>query len=234
MALFGDLEHHALTDLARILGTRSGTLYFHSAYRGRTLELTVVQGHLRALYLDGFPVRETGQVHDILGELRAQGRGAFEFKPREFSATTPGFYNLPLLDLLPALTGAPLPEDQLPHPDTRFVPTTPPARVPPTLADTWALVGPHLASGASASDLARRVGRTEREVRETLHRLRAVNLIAPQRAGSVTRPGVPVAAQPAGDGPAGGSWTPVAPPAPAPLVHRLLGALRRLTGAVSA
>lgn len=228
MALFGDLEHHTLTDLARVLKPRSGTLYFHSAYRGRTLELTLVQGALRALYLDGFPVREPSRVHDILGELYAQGRGAFEFKPREFSAITSGFYELPLLDLLPASAETSVPEDQWPHPDTRFVPASTTAPVPPGLANAWAMIGPHLATGASASDLARQLGRPEREVQETLHRLRAVDLIAPLRAGSVLPQAVDAVGSVAGPVPA------APPPAPAPLVQRLLGALRRFSGLASA
>ena len=37
---------HALTDLVKVLRPQSGTLFFHSAYRGRTLELTLLRGHL--------------------------------------------------------------------------------------------------------------------------------------------------------------------------------------------
>ncbi|MFC5849339.1 hypothetical protein [Deinococcus petrolearius] len=225
MALFGDLEHHALTDLARVLKSQTGTLYFHEAYQRRTLELTLRKGDLRAMYLDGFPVQTSEQVRDILRQLHSQGRGAFEFQRRDFPANVPGFYDLPLVELLQDFTEASIPPDQLPHPETRFLPVTPEPTVPPSLADTWLLLQPHLASGASASELAKQVGRSEREVLGMLHRLRAVDLVAPQRAATqqVTAP-VAVAATVDGSAPV------ATPSAPAALVHRLLGALRRLTG----
>ncbi|WP_216329764.1 hypothetical protein [Deinococcus aestuarii] len=235
MALFGDLEHHALADLAKVLHTQTGTLFFHASYQGRTLELALRQGRLRAMYLDGFPVREPSRVRDILRQLQAQARGAFEFHRQNLAAGAPNFYDLPLVDLLQEFGEAYLPEDQLPHPETRFVPSPAGARVPPSLADAWALVGPHLAPGASAVDLAPRVGLPQREVLVTLHRLRAVDLIAPQRAGAVPHRAVTVSGQGAGMASTAAHFAPAAPPpAPAPLLGRLLGALRRFTGAVSA
>lgn len=235
MALFGDLEHHALADLAKVLHAQTGTLFFHASYQGRTLELALRQGHLRAMYLDGFPVRETARVRDILRQLRAQARGAFEFHRQNLPAGAPSFYDLPLVDLLQEFAEAFIPEDQLPHPETRFVPSLAGARVPPSLADAWALVGPHLAPGTSAVELAPKVGLPQREVLVTLHRLRAVDLITPQRAGAVPPQTATVSGQQAGMTPTTAHFAPaVPPPAPAPLLGRLLGALRRLTGVVSA
>ncbi|WP_019586627.1 hypothetical protein [Deinococcus apachensis] len=216
MALFGDLEHHALTDLVRVLRAQSGTLFFHEAYQRRTVELTLAQGRLRAMYLDGFPIQEQTQVRGILSQLQAQGRGAFEFQRRDPSQV-PGLYDLPLGELLEAPNEAAIPADQLPHPETRFVPARAAQAVPPSLAADWALLRPLLTFGASGAELARRVGRPEREILAVLHRLRAADLIAPQRAAAQAQAGTTPESVPA------------APPA-APLVQRLLGALRRLSG----
>jgi hypothetical protein len=49
MALFGDLKHQTLADLAKILHLHTGTLFFHSAFQGKTVELVLNRGHLRAL-----------------------------------------------------------------------------------------------------------------------------------------------------------------------------------------
>lgn len=226
MALFGDLEHHALTDLAKVLRPQTGALFFHEAYQGRTLELTLMQGQLRALYVDGFPVPEQSQVREILRELHAQGRGAFEFQRRDFPVTTPSFYDLPLGELLQAFATASIPADQLPHPETRFVAVAVAPPVPASLAEIWTLLHPHLTTGASALELAARVGRPERDVLVMLHHLRAVDLIAPLRAAppQVVRPAALAVVDPIVE-----EFAPSATP-PAPLVHRLLGALRRLTG----
>ncbi|MBB5234633.1 hypothetical protein [Deinococcus budaensis] len=226
MALFGDLEHHALTDLAKVLRSQTGTLFFHEAYQSRTLELLLIRGHLRAAYLDGFPVQQPAQVRDILRELRAQGRGAFEFQKRDFPAAAPHFYDLRLAELLEASAELLVPPDQLPHPDTRFVPTAAALPVPASLEGAWSLLAPHLLAGASGAELAARVARPEAEVLATLHRLRAADLIAPQRAAAPVAAPLTAASPPPTPGMDGS-----APAASAPLVQRLLGALRRLTGA---
>lgn len=219
MALFGDLQDHALTDLLKVLAVQTGTLYFHEAYQGRTLELTVTRGQLRALYLDGFPVMDGGRARDILRDLGAQGRGAFEFQRREHAAGALLFYDLPLAGVLD--TEVAIAPEHLPHAETRFVavPGTPP--VPAPLAGTWAVLRPALETGASAADLTRQVGWSELDLRAALHRLRAADLVTPLRAAAV--PG-PVAAAEAAPAPA----------VSAPLVQRLLGALRRLGGGARA
>ena len=73
---------------------QTGSLFFHQAYQGRTVELTLMQGWLRALYLDGFPVQEPARVREVLGELRIQRQGAFEFQRQEFGAGTAILYAL--------------------------------------------------------------------------------------------------------------------------------------------
>lgn len=83
MALFGDLQHHALADLARVTHTFTGTPVFRSCYPGQTLELVLKTGQLRTLYLAGVPIETLPEARDVLGRLPAQGHGAFEFRPQK-------------------------------------------------------------------------------------------------------------------------------------------------------
>ena len=226
MALFGDLAHHAFTDLAKVLRPQTGSLYLHEAYQGRTLELTLMRGQLLALYVDGFPVPTPAQAGDILRAVSARPQGEFEFQARVLTSAEPTLYVVPLLETLQTFTATAVPEAQLPHPETRFQVSATGAPVPAALQARWASLAPHLRQGASAAELSRLTGQAERDVRVTLHHLRAAELVTPVRRGGVAdapTPGLPV-------------WelTPAASAgaaAPAPLVSRLLGALRRLTGA---
>ncbi|MBB5235877.1 DUF4388 domain-containing protein [Deinococcus budaensis] len=228
MALFGDLEHHALSDLVRVLASQTGTLYFHEAYQGRTLELGLQAGRLRAMYLDGFPVETPEQARAVLREVQSARRGAFEFQRRVTPAASPTLYDLPLTELL---QDAAIPADQWPHPDTRFEVVPGPGVVPSALSDAWSVLQPQLLAGASGAELARRVGWAEADVLLALHRLRAAGAVAPQRAAPAPA-GLAVSALSTGHE-AGAAMAPSssASGASAPLVQRLLGALRRLTGA---
>jgi hypothetical protein len=233
MAIFGDLAHHTLTDLFKVLSAQAGTLFFHQAYQGRTVEMVLEGGVLSALYVDGFPVPGAAQAQATVQHLHAQGQGAFEFQPR---SATPGvgarqgarLYALPLHDLLQDTLARTIPADQLPHPETRFVAQPSGAEVPAALAPGWQLLAPHLRTGASAAELARLTGQSEAELQATLYRLRAADLIAPLRTVALSGPAV---ADSSG-APTPLTAAPVA--APAPLLRRLLGALRRLTGSGAA
>jgi len=220
MALFGDLKDHALTDLAKVLKPQSGTLFFHQAYQNRTVELNLSRGQVLSLYLDGFPVFDQIQVRHIIQHLRTQGQGAFEFQPQPLSAKASGFHDLTLADLLQASDQAVLPS-QLPHPDTRFMLSGSSVTVPAAAAEIWALLKPHLESGASSAELSVQVGRPEDEVQRMLYRLRALELVTPQRAGL----------RGTGHRHADAPMIPNEPFVSPPLVHRFLSALRRLTGA---
>jgi len=235
MAIFGNLEHHAFHDLVKVLRSQTGTLFFHEAYQGRTLELILSQGRLQALFMDGFPIQNPMQVGEMLRQLRAQGRGAFEFQ-RRAAVTTPRLYDLALDDFAGAASGEAVPLEQLPHPETRFVAApSGVVTVPTALSAMWTMLQPHLETGASAMELARRLPHPEDDLRVMLHRLRAADLIAPQRAAPA------VALTPSWTAPVAAasssssfqtSATPV-PFGPVPVVQRLLGALRRLTGVPS-
>lgn len=242
MALFGDLKHQTLADLAKVVHIHTGTLFFHSAYQGKTVELVLNRGHLRAMYLDGFPIEALARVRSILSQLHTQGHGAFEFHRQALLVGDVRLYDQPFTELvyevvestLPGMPGPVVPADQLPHPDTRFTLTPQAPPVPPSLAQLWASIQPHLAQGSSAAELAPRFNLSTPDMQTALYRLRAMDLITPQRAAvprqATTSPAVTL------QGPGGSSvdnimpvTLPSASPAPRPLMQRLLGALRRLT-----
>lgn len=232
MAIFGNLEHHPLGELFKILQTQTGTLYFHEAYQGRTLELLLHQGILQALYVDGFPVQETERALAIIHQLQHQQRGAFEFQRRDGVHPTASFA-VPLQMLLRDVaftTAHTIPPDQLPHPDTRFVASTAVPLVPPSLQHSWSLLAPYLAQGTSATDLAQVTRHALPEIQGMLHHLRAVDLISPVRAVPLVSHVVPAESQPETTVEVTLS-SPVAPPT---LLKRMLGALRRLTGSGAA
>lgn len=243
MALFGDLKHQTLADLAKILHVHTGTLFFHSSYQGKTVELVLNRGQLRAMYLDGFPVEALARARGILYQLHIQGHGAFEFHRQALLVGDVHFYDHPFASLVhelvessfPGMGGAVIPDDQLPHPETRFVPVPHSPPVPGSLASLWTLVQPHLTGGSSAAELAPQLGLSPHDMQTVLYRLRAMDLIAPQRAAGLRpAPASHHAASPQGSGFfTVNDLAPVtvapASPAPRPLVQRLLGALRRFT-----
>ncbi|QLG13366.1 hypothetical protein HLB42_20800 (plasmid) [Deinococcus sp. D7000] len=235
MALFGDLQHHALTDLAKVLQARTGTLVFRSALQGRTLELVLKTGQLRALYVDGVPTLDLPGARDVLQQLHAQGHGAFEFRMQNLVQSDVHFYDEALTTLVSEIVTPGVTDHLLPHPETRFLRTLKPVQVPATLMPLWTRIKPHLASGRSAAELAVRLDLPQQELLLALARLRALDLITPQRAAA---PSTASTAHPAAGPQSQGLFTvndlapvTVAPasPAPRPLVQRLLGALRRFT-----
>ncbi|GGO29589.1 hypothetical protein [Deinococcus humi] len=239
MALFGDLKHQTLADLAKILHIHTGILIFHSSYQGKTVELVLNRGQLRATYLDGFPIGELTRVRSILHQLHAQGHGAFEFHRQALLVGDAHLYDQPFAGLIheiaeaaPLGTAGPMiPDDQLPHPETRFVPVLHSLSVPDSLASLWAVVQPHLAGGSSAAELAPRIGLSPHDTQTVLYRLRAMDLITPQRAAAARHATTQQAALPHEPGDSSGDRMPLssASATPRPLVQRLLGALRRFT-----
>lgn len=257
MAIYGDLETHAFTDVMRVLRNQAGTLFLHMAYQGKTLELLLNRGQLLGLYIDGFPVQNPEQLQEIFHTLTHQGRGRFEFQPGQ---TRNQMFDVPIDPLVRQVTSVGfIPLDQLPHPETRFT-VGRAAEVPVSLQGRWGQVAPLLAGGVSARALMDTLGLTEREARQLLYQLRAVDLIMPVRAGQPApvaapvqaRASAPYAAPEAVPGavpaalaalgldelvPSGPAAAPVSVAQPAsggpverPVLQKLLGALRRFVG----
>ena len=211
MAIYGDFEYHAFNDIMKVLQRHSGILFMRTALAGRSVELHLQQGTLQAVFIDGFPVNEPLRVRDTVRQLVGGARGEYSFE----AGPTEHHFTLPMSELIrEALSGSAIPEQQLPHQDTRFeiVPSAQAVALPGALQASWASLSPLLQQGASASDLASRLRVSLPEARAELYRLRAAGLITPQRAAAQA----PASAQPAGP------------------VRRLLSALRRLTGGSAA
>lgn len=211
MAIYGDFEYHAFNDIIKVLQRHSGVLFMRTALAGRSVELHLRQGTLQAVFVDGFPVNEPLRVRDTVRQLVSGARGEYSFEagPTEYQ------FALPMNELIrEALSGSAIPEQQLPHQDTRFevVASAQSMPLPESLRASWASLSPLLRGGASASDLASQLRVSLPEARAELYRLRAAGLIAPQRAAAQAQ----ASAQPAGP------------------VRRLLNALRRLTGGSAA
>lgn len=211
MAIYGDFEYHAFNDIIKVLQRHTGVLFMRTALAGRSVELHLQQGTLHAVFIDGFPVNEPLRVRDTLRSLVSQARGEYSFEVGPVSH----HLALPVLELLrDVMSTSDIPEQQLPHPDTRFE-STGAASVPENLRASWASLSPLLSTGASASDVATQLRVSLPEARAALYRLRAAGLLAPQRAAQAS---------------AGAASTPGAARPGAGPVRRLLSALRRLTG----
>ncbi|GGI77135.1 DUF4388 domain-containing protein [Deinococcus wulumuqiensis] len=211
MAIYGDFEYHAFNDIIKVLQRHSGVLFMRTALAGRSVELHLRQGTLQAVFVDGFPVNEPLRVRDTVRQLVSGARGEYSFEagPTEYQLA------LPMNELIrEALSGSAIPDQQLPHQDTRFevVASAQSMPLPESLRASWASLSPLLRGGASASDLASQLRVSLPEARAELYRFRAAGLIAPQRAAAQAQ----ASAQPAGP------------------VRRLLSALRRLTGGSAA
>ncbi|WP_027483673.1 DUF4388 domain-containing protein [Deinococcus pimensis] len=217
MALTGDLADLPLTDLAHVLAHHTGTLDVERALHGRNLQLILERGRLRALFVDGFNIRDDGRLRDLLRSVAATPSGYWEFHPAPITDALRQV-DYALVDLLTHATHTDVPDDHLPHPVTHFVPTFY-QDVPQDLRATWTTAAPFLRSGASAETLASDLGMTERDAQRLLYRLRAIGLIQPQRA--IHREQHNAAAPASSPGRPAPAANPVA---------RLLGALRRMIG----
>lgn len=233
MAIFGDLKHHAFIDVIKILKPQVGELYLREAYQGKNVEISLSQGQVRGMYLDGFPVSDYQKMINIIADLMQHNQGSFEFHSNP-SLEHPGGGTAFFLDDIIAEVSrrANITDDQLPHPDTRFAiaPKQPGGQLPTELQKIWLDVQSMLVhqQAVSAREVASRLGRDVRDIQVALFQLRSVGRLTPQRA---------MAAQGNRAAPNGSSVAPQASmPAPhepaqsAPVLNRLLGALRRLTG----
>lgn len=240
MAIYGDFEYHAFSDIIKVLQRHNGVLFMRTALAGRSVELHLKEGTLGAMFIDGFPVNEPLRVNDTIRTLVNGARGEYSFE----AGPTQHSLHIPIGDLIrDVLSTADIAEQHLPHQDTRFEWNThgAPAHIPDSLRPSWDSVSPLLRYGGSASDVANQLRISVHEARIVLYRLRAAGLIAPARAGGLfqSRPAEPPA--PAYGSPQGGGVQlhdprfPVVPPPAQPQqqagpVRRLLNALRRLTG----
>lgn len=229
MAIYGNFSDHAFSDVAKVLQRHSGTLFLQSALEGRAVELHLHEGEMRALFVDGFPVREAVRVQDIVRQLMASNSGTYEFEAMHPSALTTHFV-MPLNHMLRSLAqDARIDSAQLPHEDTKFIAQNGADAIIASMAlpiqSAWRNVGPLMRVGASANDVAREVLISVEEARLMMFQLRAAGAIVPYRAAGVVQSGA------LGNGaPQFQSQVPTAPEEKISPVRRFLNALRRFTG----
>ncbi|PYE50955.1 DUF4388 domain-containing protein [Deinococcus yavapaiensis] len=226
MALTGDLTDLPLTDLTQVLAHHTGTLDFDRAFHGRNLQLILERGRLRALFVDGFDIRDDSRLQDVVRTLATTASGAWEFHAMTITDAL-RHVDYILTDLLHHVTHPDIPDDHLPHPRTTFVPTRQ-ADVPLELQSTWTTILPFVQQGASAHVLASNLSMSERDAQLLLYRLRAVNVIQPSR----YTPENPTSPHRTRHVTPTSSHSPERPAAnTAHPITRLLGALRRIVGA---
>lgn len=238
MAIYGDFEYHAFNDIIKVLQRHTGVLFMRTALAGRSVEMHLQDGMLHAMFIDGFPVNEPLRVRDTVRTLVTQASGEYSFEAGGINH----HMTMPIGDLIrDVVSTASIPEQQLPHQDTRFEwqQNAAQVQVPDSLRSSWTSVAPLVRTGASANDLASQLRISLEEARVVLYRLRAAGLVMPQRAAGVFNdPTLAAAApQPAATYTGWGSPPPQAqvPQQQAQVqqvgpVRRLLNALRRLTG----
>ena len=210
MAVFGSLQHITLADLLAMLSSQEGALELFNLPEQPNTTLYVQKGTLCCLHVAGKPV-DALRVRSVISRIMQAEQGSFEFHPGARPQGATMVLGIPLQSLVltasamsDELKGA---QDALPHPDTLFrLMRMEPAedrRMADFLDRTRAL----LITGASARELADRIGLPLDDVRFYLLRLRQLGLILPVRAR-----------------------TDVLPPVRKGLAQRLLGALQRRFG----
>lgn len=231
LAIYGDFEYHAFNDIIKVLQRHTGVLFMRTALAGRSVELHLQDGMLQAMFIDGFPVNEPLRVGDTIRSLVGSATGEYSFEAGGISH----HMNMPMTELIrDVVSTANIPEQQLPHQDTRFEwqGNAAQLQVPEALRASWNSVAPMVRMGASANDIASQLRISLPEARVVLYRLRAAGLVTPQRAAGVFHD--PAAAPAVGTQPsyAGVPSMPQQQPQTQQVgpVRRLLNALRRLTG----
>jgi len=187
MAIFGNLRHMPLADLLGMLGRRSGVLeVFHLPGKRVGYALALDSG--KAVWLmEGNRFLDPVEARAALRDLLFAQEGAFEFSPGTPPPPPEGkALGWPLERLLLSMTAV---EDEiaalrpaLPDPKTRFQAVEAEPIWDEPLASFWQAALPLLRQGASAEEIAGRLGYRVEEAAYYLHKLRLLGKVAPVRA----------------------------------------------------
>ncbi len=185
MAVLGDLADFSISDVLRIVRTKTGVLYLYSALGGRSLELGLHRNHLLCMFVDGLPVTRPEKAVEILRYLAREGKGKFSFENQALEALT-RHYAVPFdQGVNQGVAQRRVGEAELPHPLTRFRAVEPLPTVPSVLQPYWQRAEPYLRRGSNGEELAAALGITVRDALTLIYRLRAVSLIQVMRASRV-------------------------------------------------
>lgn len=181
MAVLGDLADFSISDVLRIVRTKTGVLYLYSALGGRSLELGLHRNHLLCMFVDGLPVTKPEKAAEILQHLAKEGQGKFSFENQALEALT-RHYTLPLdQGVSQGVAQRSVGEAELPHPQTRFRAVEPLPTVPSVLVPYWQRAEPFMRRGSNGEELATALGISVRDALTLIYRLRAVSLIQVMR-----------------------------------------------------
>lgn len=187
MAIFGSLKDMPFPDLVGMLGRRSGVLEVFGL-QGKRLGYSIALEGGRVVWVrEGTRVLDPLQARSVLLDLFRSEEGAFEFTPGTPPPPPDGqVLGWPLERLLLTMTTM---EDEraqyrpfLPDPKTRFQAVALEVWLEEPLWSFWEKAKPLLAQGASAEDLASRLGLSVEETAYYLHKLRLAGKVAPVRA----------------------------------------------------
>ena len=223
MAIFGNLTEFPFLEVISMLRSRSGVLHFSNLRPYESIELRLEAGQLQGLTVDGVPIFDAGMARSYLLEINDKRNGDFEFrKSRDLSTRQPPL-RIVVTDALLTISATsdsfPIPDAQLPDPQTRFTLTAVEvARLEDDLKIFWVKAQPLLLRGSSAEQIAQILRLELRMVQVAFYKLRTIGAIRPARRIEETMPTrLPAVTAPN---------QPVSPTAPKPsLVSRLLGAL---------
>ena len=187
MAIFGNLNHMSFGDLITLLATQDGALEVFNLDHYPRVTLYFQKGVLQCLHIGNRsvdPLRARSTVSDLVNTRR----GSFEFVPGASPPNCSHQLGWPLDRLLvAAVTVQDEIEElgrQLPHPKTVFAIARHGEPEDSRLTDFWNRSVILLERGASAEDLAARLGMPLDHARYYLLKLRHLGLLRPVRARS--------------------------------------------------
>ncbi len=183
MAIFGSLSDMPLTDLMPMLGRRSGVLEVWNLEGHKSVSLWLETGLLRGAWLNGKNL-DTQAARGMLLEVMKSNQGDFEFMMGQPTLPCEHLLDWALEQVLDqsVLRENSLNFAQLPDPETKFQAITLEIWLEEPLFGFWTRAKPLLESGASASQIAQRLGVPLDKVQLYLHKLRVAGRIGPVRA----------------------------------------------------
>ena len=165
MAIFGNLTEFPFLEVISMLRSRSGVLHFSNLRPYESIELRLEAGQLQGLTVDGVPIFDAGMARSYLLEINDKRNGDFEFKKSRDLSTRQPPLRIVVTDALLTISATsdsfPIPDAQLPDPQTRFTLTAVEvARLEDDLKIFWVKAQPLLLRTIGAIRPARRIEET--------------------------------------------------------------------------
>jgi len=190
VAIFGNLNNMSLDDLLPLLSNRDGALEIFNLRRLPRVTLYFRDGKLYCVYLGNKPV-DALRARSVVGELINARKGSFEFIPK----AAPGVCNdalgwsvdRMLISLTTTYDEYAQVADRLPHPETVYRLTHMAVPEDTRISDFWKRAHIYLHEGASAQQLAVKIGMPVDHARFYLLKLQQLGAVAPSRAHAQQR-----------------------------------------------